>query len=85
MDLVRWSLEHEWVTRLSDLVERRLMLVFHESIRLNTLHSLADEMESAGLLNRRNRDQEIESAIQRLWQYYGRRVLPDAEGCTTVE
>ena len=84
MELARWSLRNEWVTRLSDLVERRLLLVFHPVIRLSTLNELADEMVQVGLLDPAARTKEIEACTQRLRDFYGRVVLSIENSCTTV-
>jgi glycerol-3-phosphate dehydrogenase len=73
-EVVRWIAAHEWVRTLSDLVERRLMLVFARALTRQTLEDLADILIAAGVLPAAYRSREIESTIDRLTTYYGRRI-----------
>ncbi len=72
---VRWSIQTEWCTTLGDLVERRLMLIFHPNIHRTTLKELAEELANAGLLETSEIDNEIERAAQRLLKFYGKTVI----------
>jgi glycerol-3-phosphate dehydrogenase len=74
---VRWSIDCEWCTKLDDLVERRLMLIFHPTIRQATLEDLATELVKADRLEASGIDEEIERASQRLQKFYGKTVVRD--------
>ncbi|RMG40747.1 MAG: hypothetical protein D6725_02880 [Planctomycetota bacterium] len=69
---VRWVIRNEWVTRVADLVERRLMLVFARSLRRSTVQSLAELMAMEGAIDRSAIEEEVEHAVGRLRRYYGR-------------
>ncbi len=70
--VVRWIIEHEWVTRLEDLVERRLMLAFARELSITTLNDLAGVLIDAGRLDVAARDAEIAACAARLQRFYGR-------------
>ena len=72
--VVRWVIEHEWVTTLDDLIERRLMLVFAPSLTLGTLHDLAECLVASGRLAAEAVPSVIESTRERLLTHYGRTV-----------
>lgn len=74
---VRWSIEHEWCTKLEDLVERRLMLVFHSTIHRSTLRQLAGELVRAEKLNESQIDTEVDKVCSRLLKFYGRTVTKE--------
>lgn len=74
---VRWSIDREWCTKLEDLIERRLMLIFHATIRRATLEDLATELVNAGRLETSGIDEEIEHASQRLQKLYGKSMVRD--------
>ncbi len=72
--IVRWIIEHEWVGNLSDLIERRLMLVFARRLSHQTLAELAQCLVSTGRFADADVAREIDSATARLKQFYGRRL-----------
>ncbi len=72
--VVRWVIDHEWVRTLSDLVERRLMLVFAPQLSRRTLADLADCLVTAGKLSRQGVSLEILRTEERLSKFYGRRL-----------
>lgn len=74
--LVRWIIAEEWVTHLSDLVERRLMLLFAEPLGRQTLDELAQLLVEAGLLAPAAVEAELQTTIARLAEHFGKRVLP---------
>lgn len=74
---VRWSINREWCTQLDDLVERRLMLIFHSTVCQATLEELATELVNAGKLEASRIDAETERAAQRLQKFYGKTVVRD--------
>ena len=41
-EFVRWVIRNQWVTTVSDLVERRLMLLYHRQLSLRCLRAVAD-------------------------------------------
>ena len=71
---VRWIVDHEWVERLEDLVERRLMLLFDRNLRPETLEDLAAILVEAGKLPVAQRSAEVEAYQCRLERYFGRRL-----------
>ena len=70
--VVCWVIEHEWVTTLDDLIERRLMLVFAPRLSLATLHDLAECLVASGRLGSDVVASAIESTRERLRIHYGR-------------
>lgn len=68
---VRWIIAREWVTRLEDLVERRLLLMYEPRLSVATLQELA-----ALLAESRTTDQstQIAATIARLQSFYGLRL-----------
>jgi glycerol-3-phosphate dehydrogenase len=72
--VARHAVLHEWVTTLSDLVERRLMLVYNPRLALDTLRHLAKIMVECGRINSADVDDEIDRARERLNRYYGKTV-----------
>tara|TARA_R110002072_G_scaffold303094_1_gene493254 strand:+ start:65080 stop:66789 length:1710 start_codon:yes stop_codon:yes gene_type:complete len=73
----RWSIKHEWCTKLEDLVERRMMLIFHPTIHGSTLRHLAGELVRAGKLNESQIDTEVDKVRSRLLKFYGRTATTD--------
>jgi glycerol-3-phosphate dehydrogenase len=69
---VRWLIQHEWVTRLDDLVERRLMLLYDRGLSHHTLRQLAALLVETGKLNATDIDREIEGTVHRLQTHFGR-------------
>jgi glycerol-3-phosphate dehydrogenase len=71
----RWAAEHEWVTSLEDLVERRLMLHFSPELSRRRLEELAELLVAAGSLRPADREPAIERCVRRLADHFGR-LLP---------
>jgi glycerol-3-phosphate dehydrogenase len=69
---VRYTLNHEWVSRLADLVERRLMLHFHREISEACLQQLAHLLVESGQLAIEDLEQEVTVTRQRLADHFGR-------------
>lgn len=67
----RQIITREWVHRLVDLVERRLMLIYQRDLGAETLRCLAELLADAGKLDRARIDAEIATAIQHLRKHYG--------------
>ena len=70
---IDWSIAHEWVRHVEDLVERRLMLAWAPGLCRETLVSLADGLCRAGRIDATGIESEIAAATARVERYYGRR------------
>ncbi len=70
---VRWVIRHEWVRGLSDLVERRLMLVLAPGISAATLEELAEMLAAEAVLDAADVSPEIAACRRRLNELYGYR------------
>ncbi len=64
-------LKYEWVRTLSDLVERRLQLIFDRTLDRHQLRELATLMADSGLIRLDQVDAEIAATIERLRHVYG--------------
>jgi glycerol-3-phosphate dehydrogenase len=71
----RWVIEHEWVRTLDDLVERRLLLLYHHPLTATCLRQLAELLAAAGLLDAARIDQQVAESTERLEIKYGKRVV----------
>lgn len=71
---VDWVIRHEWVSRVEDLVERRLMLAWSDGLARETLVQLAERLAAHGLLSPEQIGAEAADAAARLAAYYGRRL-----------
>mgnify|MGYP002623090031 CR=1 FL=1 len=74
LPVVRWIIDHEWTGTLSDLVERRLLLMFHPNLSRAALEQLALLLVEAGKLDAGQRSTAVESTISRLHEFYGIKV-----------
>jgi len=72
---VRWTIEHEWAQRLCDLVERRLMLIYHPELSRQSLRELAEMLVAGGKLAPQEVTGEVERVVQRLDHRFGKQVL----------
>jgi len=75
--LARYAIDHEWATSLSDLIERRLMLLYQPELCEQTLRELAQELVSAGKLREREVQSAVDQAKARLMEHYGKELRPD--------
>lgn len=73
---VRWIIEREWVRRLDDLVERRLMLLYDRTLTRRCLEHLARLLVEAGVCDPRQADEQVAAARKRLADHFGKRVSP---------
>ncbi len=71
---VRWVIRNEWVQRLSDLVERRLMLLCDRRLSEACLRELAALLVEGGLLAADGVDSEVARTINRLETHFGKRL-----------
>jgi glycerol-3-phosphate dehydrogenase len=74
---VHWSIDREWCTKLEDLVERRLMLIFEPHVRRDTLRGLGRELVKAGRLDESQLESEVNLVCSRLQKFYGKTIDPD--------
>ena len=65
-------IEHEWVERIEDLVERRLMLIYEPGLSRRTLGELADLLTEAGKLDAADKEGAVDVAVHRCETLYGR-------------
>lgn len=72
--VARWAIRHEWALTLADLVERRLMLLYHHQWSRRCLEQLAELLCEEGRLTRRQLAGAVDDEIQRLQTRYGKRV-----------
>jgi glycerol-3-phosphate dehydrogenase len=70
--VVRWVIEHEWVTTLDDLIERRMMLIFAPTLTMTSLHDLARCLVETGRLREEDLTATVDATRQRLQVHYGR-------------
>lgn len=75
--LARWSIRREWATNLADLVERRLMLLYHPRLTRRCLCRLAQILADEGKLAEANVEEHVAATIARLAEHYGKRVFDD--------
>jgi glycerol-3-phosphate dehydrogenase len=74
---VRWSIDREWCTKLDDLVERRLMLIFESRLRRDTLRELGESLVNAGRLDESQLESEVDRLCDHLQKFYGKTIDPD--------
>ena len=71
---VRRVISDEWVTTLDDLVERRLMLLFHPVLTTTCLMQQANLLVEAGKLSPDAADLAVEETVARLGSRFGKQV-----------
>jgi len=72
---VDWIIRHEHVRTLSDLVERRLMLLYASGLSHQTLVALAERMATAGVILDEATNDEVVACEARLLKVFGKRVV----------
>ncbi|MGC4005123.1 MAG: glycerol-3-phosphate dehydrogenase/oxidase [Pirellulales bacterium] len=72
--IVRWMIAHEWVERLEDLVERRMMLVFEPRLKRSTIAHLASILGKEKGWNDDAIDAATRSSVETLRRRYGKLV-----------
>ena len=70
-----FAIEKEWAVSLSDLIERRLMLIFDARLSFATLGDLADVLVAMGCLRSSDREFAISSEIVHLQDFYGKEIV----------
>ena len=71
---VRRVIQDEWVVHLSDLVERRLMLLYDRGLTATALHQLAGLLAEEGVFGREQIESEVTACQNRLATHFGRQV-----------
>jgi len=71
----RWVIAHEWVARIEDLLERRLMLIYEPGLSRRTIRELAALMIESGKLELAAQEAAVEAAVQRCEAIYGRHLM----------
>ncbi len=71
---VRYVIEHEWVQTLADLVQRRLMLLYHPRLTRRCLEQLAELLTAAGKLDPQRASHDVQAFAQRLHDHHGKAV-----------
>lgn len=79
---VDFCVREEWAATLDDLIERRLMLVFHEGLSREAILDVADALARAGALAPQQVERAVDECVTRLASRYGRRIPQTA---TAVE
>ena len=74
-ELARWTIRHEWALTLDDLVERRLMLLYHQPLTAACLRQLAEVLTEERLLPAEEIETHVSATIDRLHTRYGKRVV----------
>lgn len=67
-------LKNEWVRTLSDLIERRLLLIFDPQLDQSRLRQLAEQLAVERIIDVDQIDSEVAATIDRLCSIYGVRV-----------
>jgi glycerol-3-phosphate dehydrogenase len=70
----RWSIRNEWVATLDDLIERRLMLLYHEELSMACLERLATLLVEEGRLDPGAVSAVVEQTVHRLKTHFGKRI-----------
>ncbi|HEY4312210.1 MAG TPA: glycerol-3-phosphate dehydrogenase/oxidase [Pirellulales bacterium] len=73
--VARFAIRHEWVRTLSDLVERRLMLLYHRHLYEGTLQRLAQLLVDEHVISGQQLNDEISRCAQRLETRFGKHVI----------
>jgi len=72
---VEFCIREEWATTLDDLIERRLMLSFHERLSREAITDVAEILSSVGRLAPDRVAEAIDGCVGRLEERYGR-IIP---------
>jgi glycerol-3-phosphate dehydrogenase len=75
VSFARWSIRHEYATSLGDLVERRLMLLYHQRLTRACLERLAELLVENGCLSLDEQARAVAAEIERLASRYGKHVV----------
>ncbi|MCE9552466.1 MAG: glycerol-3-phosphate dehydrogenase/oxidase [Planctomycetes bacterium] len=74
--LVRWIVLNESPHTLDDLIERRLMLLYHHPLTMACLRELADTLGATGVVTVEQAESQLAATVQRLHKHFGKQVSP---------
>jgi glycerol-3-phosphate dehydrogenase len=74
IDAARYAIRHQWAKTLSDLVERRLMLLFAPELSVEMLHALARILVEEGQLAATDVETAVATERERLLRHFGRKL-----------
>ena len=74
---MEFCVREEWAVTLDDVIERRLMLSFHERLSRETIADVAELLVRAGVLAADLAAVEVDACVARLESRYGRIVPQD--------
>jgi glycerol-3-phosphate dehydrogenase len=74
VSFARWAIRHEFATSLGDLVERRLMLLYHQRLTRACLDRLGELLVEDGCLSSAEQAQAVAAEVERLATRYGKHV-----------
>jgi glycerol-3-phosphate dehydrogenase len=75
VSLVEYSVMHEWAKTLDDLVERRLMLLFHHPLTRRCLEQIAGVLVKRERLNVNEKESAVRNTVTRLKDKFGKVVV----------
>ncbi len=75
VSFAHWSIRHEFATTLADLVERRLMLLYHQRLTKACLERLAELLIAHGHLAPGDQQRAVAAEVERLAAHYGKHVV----------
>lgn len=75
---IRHCIRNEWCSQLDDLVERRLMLLYHQPLTRRCLLRLCELLCEAGRLTPAECGEAIEATVNRLQRHFGKQVVDTA-------
>ncbi len=73
--VAHYAVRHEWAERLDDLVERRLMLLYHRPLTRRCLQQLTDVLVAHKKLRHEQGERQLQATIERLARRFGKRVV----------
>lgn len=82
-EFARWVIRNEWVQTLDDLIERRLLLLYHHPLTATCLRQLAELLAEAGLLPSDRVEQHLADCEQRLKSKFGKQLYRRDECSST--
>jgi glycerol-3-phosphate dehydrogenase len=72
--LARYAIRAEWARTLDDLVERRLMLLYHHRLGEETLRQLAQILVEEGTISPDQAAAQVQACVSRLQTHFGKQV-----------
>jgi glycerol-3-phosphate dehydrogenase len=78
--IVGFCVREEWAATLDDLVERRLMLSFHDQLTREAIMDVAESLSMAGALAPERVTEAVDACVARLADRYGRIVPRSSDG-----